>query len=248
MPNYQLGKIYAIRSYLTDEVYIGSTCSPLSARMSGHRSAYKLYLEGKGNNVSSYEVLQHGDAFIELLEEFPCANRVQLCKREGELIRATDCVNKNVAGRTRKQYRDDHKVGIKQYRKDNKDKIKQYYQDNKIETSAYGKQYREDNKVKIARFQKQYRDDNKEQLDEKKKQWYEDNKEQIAVQHKQYRETNKDKIKQYREDNKDRIKQRRCKKITCECGANITRGGITGHKKTQTHKQEMEILELAGEL
>jgi len=246
--------------------------------MSGHRSAYKLYLEGKGNNVSSYEVLQHGDAFIELLEEFPCANRVQLCKREGELIRATDCVNKNVAGRTRKQYRDDHKVGIKQYRKDNKDKIKQYYQDNKIETSAYGKQYREDNKVKIARFQKQYRDDNKEQLDEKKKQWYEDNKEQIAVrqkqyrkdnkdkfternkqwyednkeqiavQHKQYRETNKDKIKQYREDNKDRIKQRRCKKITCECGANITRGGITEHKKTQTHKQEMEILELAGEL
>jgi hypothetical protein len=43
MPNYENGKVYAIRSHQTDEVYIGSTVERLSARMSKHRADYKRY-------------------------------------------------------------------------------------------------------------------------------------------------------------------------------------------------------------
>ena len=99
MVNYQLGKIYAIRSYKTDQIYIGSTCSLLSKRISGHRTAYKTYLKGKGNNTSSIQILEHDDAFIELLELYPSGSKAELHKREGEIIRSTDCVNKRIAGR-----------------------------------------------------------------------------------------------------------------------------------------------------
>jgi predicted GIY-YIG superfamily endonuclease len=45
--DYKNGKIYAIRSHQTDEIYIGSTTQSLSKRFSNHKSKYKLYLEKK---------------------------------------------------------------------------------------------------------------------------------------------------------------------------------------------------------
>ena len=104
MPNYQNGKIYTIRSFQTDDIYIGSTIEKLCSRMTKHRYEYRKYL--KNNNrafYSSFKILQYEDAYIELLEEYPCNNKMELCKKEGEYIRSMDCVNKRNTGLTEEQ-------------------------------------------------------------------------------------------------------------------------------------------------
>ena len=105
MQRYNNGKIYAIRSHQTDRVYIGSTCMPLAKRLYGHRRDKKKFENGKCTYVTSFEMLEFPDAYIELLEEHPCQNKMQLCRREGEIMRATEnTVNRNVAGRTQAEY------------------------------------------------------------------------------------------------------------------------------------------------
>lgn len=122
MPNYSNGKIYAIRSHQTDKVYVGSTTQALSVRFGGHKRQSHYY--------TSTEILQHPDAYIELIENFPCENKDQLCKREGEIIRSMECVNKQIPTRTIEEYRETNKDKIKEQVKEysikNKDKIKEW--------------------------------------------------------------------------------------------------------------------------
>ncbi len=126
--DYANGKIYTIRSFETDKYYIGSTTSTLTKRLSEHKQKYK-----QGKYCSSAEIIQYGDAYIELLEDFPCFKKDQLCKREGQLIREhkDNCVNKAIPGRTTKEYREDNKEQIiermKQYRQQNKERILEYH-------------------------------------------------------------------------------------------------------------------------
>ena len=220
MPNYNNGKIYSIRSHQTDQIYIGSTTQPLCKRLYGHRQKYKLY-KNTGNcgrsYMTSFEILQYDDHYIELIEECPCDTRQQLCRREGQIIRASECVNKHIAGRTKKQYQQDNKDKICEYKK-------QYYQDNKDELLVKNKQYREGNKEKINAKKKQYYEDNKDELLVKKKQYYENNKDKIIA-----------KIKQYRENNKDKLLAKRKEKIVCECGSIVGRCCLTRHKKSKKH-------------
>ena len=111
MPNYQHGKIYSIRSILRpDLVYIGSTTRKLSERFGEHKRI-------KSNECNSKKIIDIGDAYIELLEDCPRNNKEQLLKREGELIRSNHCVNKQIAGRTKKQWTDENKEQIKKQRK-----------------------------------------------------------------------------------------------------------------------------------
>jgi hypothetical protein len=118
MPDYSKGKIYTLRSYQTDEIYIGSSVNTLPKRLGYHKNNYKCWKNEKYNYVSSFELIKYDDCYIELLEDYPCENRNQLEKREGELIRSMDCVNKNIAGRTQTTYN-------KEYRVENIDKIKE---------------------------------------------------------------------------------------------------------------------------
>ena len=140
-PNFQNGKIYAIRSHQTDKIYIGSTTQPLSVRFGGHK---------KNMDCSSIQILEFGDAYIELLEEFPCANKMQLNRREGELIRLHNCLNKRIEGRTKVEYREEHKDEFKRYYKqykiDNKEQIKQ--QKGKSNMCGCGIQYTNGHKAR----------------------------------------------------------------------------------------------------
>ena len=54
MPDYLNGKVYAIRSHQTEQVYIGSTVERLSARMSKHRAKHKAYKAGKSDNYTRF--------------------------------------------------------------------------------------------------------------------------------------------------------------------------------------------------
>ena len=112
MPDYKQGKVYCLRSHQTDDVYIGSTIQPLHKRLYGHKVSYKRWKEGKFGCLTSFEIIKHDDCYIELLEECPCDNKNQLERREGQLIRELDCVNKVVAGRTKQQWHQDNKCII----------------------------------------------------------------------------------------------------------------------------------------
>lgn len=171
---YNNGKIYTIRSYKTDLYYIGSTTQPLYKRLYEHRKAILSRNDGKRGYTSSEEILKFDDHYIELLEEFKCENKMQLEKREGELIREhkNNCVNKNIMGRTEKEWREDNKDILK-------DKRKHYYEDNKDIIREKHKQYNEDNKEHLSEWSKQWRNDNKDILTEKNKQYREDNKDKL---------------------------------------------------------------------
>ena len=160
---YNKSMIYTIRSPHTEQYYIGSTTQILCKRFGDHKSKYKGYLKSIHKFVTSFKILELGDAYIELLEEFSCDNKLQLEKREGELIREhkNDCVNRNIAGRTDKEYRID-----------NVEKSKTYRHEHVEIKKKYDKQYKCNNKEIITENNKKYRDLNKEKIAENKKLYY----------------------------------------------------------------------------
>jgi hypothetical protein len=90
MKDFSKGKIYQVRSVSRpDLIYIGSTVSALSVRMGGHRL--------KTSKCKSKQIMDIGDAYIELLEAFPCENNEALLARENHHMRLVDCVNKRLA-------------------------------------------------------------------------------------------------------------------------------------------------------
>lgn len=116
MPNYQNSKIYKVWSVEGPEIYIGSTTQPLHTRLSKHKT-----ISSKCMSKVLFE--KYNDVRIELIELFPCENKIQLNAREGFHMRLNleFLVNKYIAGRTRKE---SIKVSNKKWRDANKDKTK----------------------------------------------------------------------------------------------------------------------------
>jgi hypothetical protein len=211
MTSYQNGKIYSIRSHSRpDLIYIGSTTQALSKRFGKHK-AY--------NDCSSKQIIDLGDSYIELVEEFKCENKEQLNRREGEIQRSMECVNKYIAGRT----------------------TLERYQENKENISVSMKQYYIDNKEEILTHRKKYYTDNKETISTRKKQYVQDNKDKIASRRKQYKRDNKEAIlasaKQYYQEKKEMR--------TCICGTEYNCGvnqKRNNHYATKTHQKHIQLI------
>lgn len=110
MVNYSNGKIYKLVDNTNGNIYIGSTCKKLCQRIAQHRDDYRKYLNGKHHWVYSFKILENGNYDIILLEEVKdCESKEQLHARERFHIENNICVNKNIPGRTSKQYIADHK-------------------------------------------------------------------------------------------------------------------------------------------
>ena len=136
MPDYSKGKIYTIRNRNDDtKIYVGSTIQSLAVRFGGHKKNSKI---DKYMNMKLYIEVNNdwSNWYIELYENFPCENREQLLKREGEIIRLIGTLNVKIDGRDKKQYYIDNLDKSKQYYIDNADKIKeqkkQHYQQKKL--------------------------------------------------------------------------------------------------------------------
>ena len=144
--NYQNGKIYTIRCY--DDpglLYVGSTAQPLYKRFSTHKT-YSTYEHSK--NRPLYKTVNEKYAgdwsqfYIELYEQHACNNREELNKREGEIIRELgSTLNKNIAGRTRREWGNDT-----EYWKNWRRKNPEYHKEWVVKNPDYYKNYR--NKVK----------------------------------------------------------------------------------------------------
>ena len=168
MPNYQNGKIYAIKSHQTEDVYIGSTTQKLCQRLGKHRVDYK---DGKGNTK---HILQYEDYYIELIENFPCNSKEELEKREGHFIRENKnkCVNTRIAGRSNKEYREEYKDKIKEW-------TKIYLEENKDKIKARSKIYQKENREILRQKNAVYHEANREVLNDKAKEYYYANKEKV---------------------------------------------------------------------
>jgi hypothetical protein len=119
MLDYNQGKIYKL--YIGDLVYIGSTAQPrLSMRLGTHRSDYNKWVKNTKyarKYSTACELFKLGTPTIELIELFPCGSKDELNAREGFYQRTTNCVNKNIAGRKKAEYKEVHKEQISEYNK-----------------------------------------------------------------------------------------------------------------------------------
>ena len=150
MNNYHNGKIYKVVDIGYNKCYIGSTTENLSMRMVRHRSDYKRYKDGKMNKIMSFDLFdEYGieNCKIELIENVKCETKEELLKKEGEYIRQTDCMNKLLVGRTKKEY----------------------YEDNREEVLNQHKKYRDEHKMEKQETDRIYREKNSEKIKEKQK-------------------------------------------------------------------------------
>ena len=212
MPDFKNGKIYKLWCHETDEIYIGSTTQTLGQRLSKHKapsnSSSSKFLFEKSNNV-----------MIELIELYPCENKMELTKKEGEYIRELDCINKVIAGRTVKEWKEDNPEYHVEYKKE-------YYKNNKEVITEKSKEYRKNNREAVAKTVKKYFEKNKEAITEYNKEYCKKNKEAIT-------EYNKE----YREKNKEAITKKELEKITCEfCNCKISRTNFSIHTKSLKHQ------------
>jgi hypothetical protein len=134
--------------------------------LAGHKRYYKKWLITKKLYTTSFKIIEKDfeNCYIELVENYPCNSKNELCRREGEIIRATTCVNKNIAGRTINEYRKDNKVKINEGRK-------QYLQNNKEQNNYINKTVK-NNKQNYKEKSKQYYENNKAEILEKSRQKY----------------------------------------------------------------------------
>ena len=119
MPDYSKGKIYKIyNDSIPDKVYYGSTINTLVKRLGQHKDKFHL--------CTSKQLFPN--AKIVLVEKFPCNDKDELTKRERYYIENNECVNKNIPGRTIKEWKKVNKENIKQidkkYRENNNTKEK----------------------------------------------------------------------------------------------------------------------------
>ena len=122
--------IYYLKSYKTNDIYIGSTVCNLNKRIYNHKRDYKRYLNGVFRYMSSYELIKHNDCYIEMIETLHNISKKEMHKIEGQYIQNTKCVNNRIAGRSLKEYYKENKEQIKKrnkkYYKENAEKIRAY--------------------------------------------------------------------------------------------------------------------------
>jgi hypothetical protein len=215
MPNFQNGKIYAIRSHQTAQVYVGSTIQPLSVRLGKHRLP--------SNSTSSRAIMRFPDAYIELIENYPCADKNELNRREGEFIRTMDCVNKIIAGRTPAEYRADNKERLNQ-------QCREWHADHREESNQKNREWHADHR---------------EESNQKSREWHAAHRKESNQKRREWHAAHLEEAKQYHVDNKERL-NRQCREYhydkknmcVCMCGSTYNIGHKSSrlcHYKSQKH-------------
>ena len=97
--NPETAKIYAIKSFQSEFVYIGSTKLPIKLRFAIHKAQYKKHLANSYPFLTSFNIISYPDCYIVLLDEFPYTDKLQLRIKENEYIQQHRryAVNKNRA-------------------------------------------------------------------------------------------------------------------------------------------------------
>jgi hypothetical protein len=190
MQKYSRGKIYKIIAP-DNTSYIGSTIDTLVSRFGNHRRTYNSWKNGNVKRPCSVVKMfeEHGikNCKIELVENFSCESKKELDRREGEIIKLTECINKVIAGRTGKEYRKDKKEELNE-------KSRSFYNKNRETELERNKVYYQKNSQARKNYSKNYEKLNPEKIKIRKQKWREANPDKVKEQKKKWREANRDKI------------------------------------------------------
>ena len=225
MVNYKTAKIYRLVNDELGLTYYGSTCNELRKRFWSHKAKAKA----KYKECSSYKLFESGECKIYLVEKVPCTDKIELTQRERYYIENNECVNKQIPGRTQKEYNYDNKEQLTK-------KKKEYQEANKELLAKQRKEHYQENKEQMLKSMKEYRANNKEELKEKQKQYYQANKKIITEKSKEYYQDNKNKKKEHYEANKHIISEKGKIKVNCNCGSVIRKSDFVRHCKTIKHQ------------
>lgn len=133
--NYKNAKIYK----LTGEnglCYYGSTIRDLNTRLIEHRC------KSKKNFCITSKLLTNPT--IELLENYPCNNKIELLERERWYIENNECVNRKVPNKQRKEHKqtEKYKAQQKEYNQTEKRKAINNERNRKYRNIQENKEYR----------------------------------------------------------------------------------------------------------
>ena len=143
--------------------------------MARHRHKYQHYLNtGKKhtNVVLLFDEFGIENCKIELIENYPCESKALLQRQEGHHIRNTDCVNKKVEGRTRKEYSEENKDRISERGKD-------WYENNKEYCAERARLKRELFNEKVNEQHRQSYYKHREETNERRREQYDKIKEKV---------------------------------------------------------------------
>ena len=246
MNKYSNGKIYQILNHKTDDIYIGSTCNPLTKRFYYHKSFYhdpksqsrKLY--AKMTEIG----LEH--FYIELVEDFECESKEQLRAREGFFIRERATLNHMIEGRTRSEYLIEEKDKVNETRR------RCYY--NRIEQPGYvekrreaSKIYRDENHEHVLNMKKAYRDKCREEINEKQNEVVicecgcESARGNLSRHHKSKMHQSL-MAKLHEQTHQDALIEQPPNKTLCKCGCSVSSKNFNVHIKGGKHLKLMSIL------
>jgi hypothetical protein len=106
----------------------------------------------------------------------------------------------------------------------------------------YKKMYKAKNKEAISAQNKIYTEKNKEKIKNRKAKHYQENITRIRKVNQLYRDNNKGKRREYYDKNKQTILDKKKEIVTCECGQEIRKDGISTHKKSTKHITQMNLI------
>jgi len=203
MPNYQDGQIYTIRCRSDNSlIYVGSTTMTLARRIAYHRG------RGKIDKTLFYNCVNNNwdDWYIELYEVYPCENKQELCKREGEIIREIGTLNSKISGITQAE---SNKLSYERHKETRVEAAKIYREENPDKVKLAHKTYHENHREERLEVSRKYHQTHREELLEKKKKYREEHKEEISAKRKEYyREVqSKDKDAINKKQNENRAKR-----------------------------------------
>ena len=113
-----------------------------------HRSDYKKYLNGSVTFISIFNLFDEfgvENCKIEWVEDYPCSSKKELHKKEGEHQKNCDCVNKLIAGRSKKEHYNDNREEIRTKQTEQYINNKEYY---RKKANKYNNQNKDKIKVK----------------------------------------------------------------------------------------------------
>jgi hypothetical protein len=147
-----VGRVYRIWSPQTDLVYIGSTRTTLEHRFCTHKSEMRRWQLGIDKRyTSSYEIMKHCDAQIELIHEDYFGDTLQLREMEKYWVEKSNAVNKRRPVRTREEHVIDERKRIQT-------------EEHRVQNLRNNKKWRQHNHERYREQQRRWREQNKEHL------------------------------------------------------------------------------------
>jgi hypothetical protein len=251
MSRYANGIIYKLCCRDTDiqEIYIGSTCA-FRKRKGGHKSICHN-TSSKGYNLAVYAFIRGNGGWdnwdMIQIEAYAAVSKLDLLSRERHWIETLKPeLNREIPGRTDKEYRDSHKVESASYRAYHAVELdvyhKEYRRSHTIEIAARDKAYYQANVVEIAARAKEYQQVNAVEIAANKKIYQQVHAGKIAVYQKIYQQVHSGKIAA----NKKIYKQSKKNIQTCICGRSYNYGSAwdrNNHYQSQKHQKHLKLIQ-----